>query len=57
VYAVVRWDFGDGEPEHQISVTKVFRSERNARDEADRLNVLNAAKQCRYFVVVSRLVE
>lgn len=57
VYPVVRWDSHVTGIETQITVTKVFRSEPPAREEAERLNSLNHEKGCIYFVTLSRLVE
>lgn len=57
VYAIVRNDAGAGELEDRLSITKVFRSETKAEDEARRLRQLNSEKGCQYFVLQTRLVE
>lgn len=56
VFAVIRWDGQDGDPEERITITKILHSEDEARSEMERLNALNRSKGCRYFYQVTRLV-
>ena len=55
VWAVVRLDPIQTEPEHQFTVKEVVWSAALAEAEAERLNRLNADKDCRYFVQATRL--
>ena len=57
LYVVLRLDPDMIEPEHQIAVTKVFRSELDANEEVERLNALNGGKGARYLMRVGRLIE
>ncbi len=57
VYAIVRRDPEMLQPEHQVSVPKVFLSEEAAEREAERLNTLNGSKGACYMVYISHLVE
>jgi ferredoxin-fold anticodon binding domain-containing protein len=60
VFAIVRVDTYDGLEvplEERISVTKVLWSEQDAAREVERLSRLNAGKGCRYFWVLTRLVD
>jgi len=43
-------------PENSVAVVQAYESEEHAIVEAERLNVLNADKGCRYFTCISRLV-
>jgi hypothetical protein len=55
VYAVVRYDFDLGEPEHRITVKEIVRGHEFALAEVERLNRVNADKPCRYFCQMTRL--
>lgn len=65
LFGIVRVDLAllpDGAPslvalERAVVGTKVFRSKVDATLEANRLNTLNADKQCHYLVVYLRMVE
>ncbi len=60
VYAIVRVDQYDTLEvllEERISVTKVLWSEQAAVLEVERLNNLNAGKKCRYFWLLTRLID
>ena len=55
VWAVVRFDSFQTEPENQFTIKEVVWSAELARAEAERLNRLNAGKGSRYFVQLTRL--
>ena len=56
VYAVVRLDFyGTASPEHSIAVKEIAHSLDLAQAEVERLNRINADKQCTYFWQATRL--
>jgi hypothetical protein len=59
VYAVVRIDtpVDNANPENSVSVVKVLAPERDANQEATRLNELNGKKGCVYVVFTSRMVD
>jgi hypothetical protein len=46
VFAVIRFDEGDGSPEDRITVKEVVTSLDVAQAEVARLNALNADKRC-----------
>jgi hypothetical protein len=58
-YALIRADFPFDEmhPENCVSVLKIFPNKEAAHEEQQRLSVLNAGKNCVYFVQTTRLVE
>ena len=58
-YAIVRIDapVSETSPENNISVVKVFVSERDAEKEVARLNEVNADKSCVYTLQTTRLIE
>jgi hypothetical protein len=58
VYALVRFDFPiDGQnPERSMTVVKVLGMKDQAEQEVSRLNRLNADKDCRYEVQITRFV-
>lgn len=55
VYVVLRLDTEMGELENQVTVTKVFASEPDARAEAERLTLVNASRGARYIVQMGRM--
>ena len=57
LYAVVRIDVpvNAENPENSIAVVKVFSSKIAAEREVSRLSELNAGKECRYVLNVTRL--
>ena len=55
VYVVLRLDEDMKELENQVTVTKVFGSEREAQSEAARLNKENASRGARYVVQLGRM--
>ena len=55
VYAVIRFDPGDAEPQNSFTVKEIVRSPEIAAAEVDRLTALNAAKGCVYFWQMTRL--
>lgn len=63
-YAVVRLDYfqieGDtidaARLENAVTVNEVLLDQRRAEAEVERLNKLNADKQCRYFCQHTRLI-
>lgn len=57
LFAVVRFDDGSGDVEDRTSVVSAYRTEAAADAEAARLNALNAARDCRYVVYVTRLKD
>lgn len=57
VYAIIRLDGVAVNIADQITVTKVIASEKDASQEADRLNALNADKGAKYVIQITRLVE
>jgi hypothetical protein len=58
VYAIIRIDLpiGDAAPENRIAVVKVMKAKTPAEQEVSRLNEINAAKACRYYLQTTRLV-
>ena len=59
VYGIVRIDlpFDETNPKNRISLVKVSRSEAVAEAEAERLNQVNADKNCTYVCCISRLID
>lgn len=65
LFGIVRIDLQllpaqDADPtaiEHAVVGTRAFRSKADAERDANRLNALNADKQCRYLVVYLRCVD
>jgi hypothetical protein len=55
VWAVIRFDSFQTEPESQFTIKEVVWSAELAQTEAERLNRLNAEKGCRYFIQITRL--
>lgn len=55
VFAVIRLDLFQHEPESQVTVKEIVWERHVAEAEVARLNALNAAKQCRYFWQSTRL--
>jgi len=58
VYAVARIEFPVNlkEPEKSFSVLKVFTSQEAAEQDAERLNTVNADKDCAYHTYLARMV-
>jgi hypothetical protein len=54
VFAVVRFDNFISNTENAISVLEILPTAEQASAEADRLNALNGAKGCQYFVRATR---
>ena len=57
LFAIVRFDAWARDPEDQVAVVQVMRTENDARAEVDRLMALNGAKGSRYFWQPTRLFE
>lgn len=59
VFVVLRVDltFEGVRLQDAVTVTKVFRAEEAATEEARRLNELNADKGCQYFVQLGRMAR
>ena len=57
VYVVLRLDAEMAQLENQVTVTKVFASEPEARAEAERLTVENASRGARYVVQIGRMAR
>ena len=55
VYAIVRYDRFQEPSEQSFTVKEVVRTQAMAEAEVDRLNDLNADKNCTYFWQVTRL--
>jgi hypothetical protein len=55
VYAVLRYDFGAGEPEDSITVKAILWDRTVADAEVERLNGIAEDKRCRYFAQETRL--
>jgi len=55
VWAVVRYDEFQSDPEVAFTIKEIVRSRELADMEAARLNELNSEKQCRYWVLMGRL--
>ncbi len=60
VYAIIRIDEFHGETAswpNRVTVKEILWDEEEAKKEVDRLNRLNAQKDCQYFFQMTRLVE
>ena len=58
VYAILRFDeFSDPSVavENRVTVVEIVEGDETARTEVQRLNELNAAKGCRYYLQATRL--
>lgn len=55
VYAVIRYDFGTGDPVLRVTAKEILWTRELAEAEVERLNHLNAEKGCRYFWQATRL--
>jgi hypothetical protein len=55
IFVVLRRDDYIADPIEAVTATKAYLSLREANAEVDRLNRLNADKNCLYFVLVARL--
>jgi len=60
VYVILRHDKFQGVDAPltvRVAGTKAYFARRDAQTECERLQALNASKDCEYFVVLARLVE
>lgn len=55
VFAVIRQDLFHTEIENQFYITKVLMTAADAEAEVQRLNQVNADKECRYYWQETRL--
>ena len=55
VYAIVRFDRFADTPENSFTVKEIVRSQAIAESEVNRLNEVNADKDCMYFWQTTRL--
>jgi hypothetical protein len=57
-FAIVRIDLpvSGRNPEDSLAVVKVFSAELAAKEDAARLNKVNADKRCKYVVLVTHLI-
>ena len=57
LYAIVRFDLpvNPDYPENSVTVVKVLSSRESAEVETTRLNEINAGKNCRYSMQVTRM--
>ena len=55
VYAIVRYDRFADSPENSFTVKEIVRSQAVAESEVNRLNEVNAGKDCTYFWQTTRL--
>ena len=55
VYAIVRFDRFADSPENSFTVKEIVRSQAVAESEVNRLNELNAGKDCTYFWQTTRV--
>jgi hypothetical protein len=46
----------ESKPEDSLAVIKVFYSKLSAKEEALRLNKVNAKKRCKYVVLMTHLI-
>jgi len=54
VYAIVRFDRFADSPENSFTVKEIVRSQAVAESEVNRLNEVNAGKECTYFWQTTR---